>query len=208
MNKSIQETPFQKIRRLVYEVTELETELQERSRGTDETKAKEADDSELNENLSKELLNYASELRKELEKKEQEVTSLKQDDLNVGEKLIKKLLDMKFENESSQVHSNESTNAALSKENYQDFSTRISKLENLVGSSDIGYSTDILSSLDDLEKHVNLLSNPGHLEILNKKCQLASIEIDRYIQKKRELDVISESSPLISRETIEKVISV
>ncbi|CAO3646032.1 unnamed protein product [Cunninghamella blakesleeana] len=205
----LQETRLQKLRRLIFEVQELSSEVEK-----DENENKETNDNQVSQT---ELLSQITYLQNELSRL-QNKNENNEEDVPIGttygkrvdeaKSLIKQLESYKAlsvsetsDDKPDQENKNENGNMvtyelfytpetakAQQQNNVTNVDERIAKLEKLIGTS-YGQGLDsipsnltptsLVNTVSKLEQQISLLAQPRHLDVISRKIKVLNSELER-----------------------------
>ena len=195
----LEETPVQKLRRLVYEMTELEQEL-----------AQDAAKMHGGEEATDAMIEHVSQVRQHLEQLGGTSLTMDKQSADMGQHLIQHLKALKLQpsakptvDASSASTAQTETQNGVSYELYLNDQTaklshqqlsntelvdRLSKLESALGisstsiidTSGANLTAPLIQTVSHLEHQLQILTTPGSLENLTQKCTALSQALDTY----------------------------
>nr|CAG8522848.1 1086_t:CDS:2 [Entrophospora candida] len=191
---TLQETPVQKLRRLIFEAQELDEELEKDK--DDESKPKKPLHSAMVEQLSslqKDLSRLSQNIGEPDSIDEKEGTIIKQAELS--KKLINQLQSFKHSGvpKENGISKDKDTPTATETNVHTlaktvELDDRIAALEKLVGTAhgqnfeDLSISitnTNLIAAIDKLDQHMQLLAQPRHLESISRKAKTLVGELEK-----------------------------
>jgi hypothetical protein len=175
-NKEFEETPIEKLRRLLFEANELENELTVNNKSSD------------NEGNKETIFEVLKDLKSQL-------NSLKE-----KEKIedAKKINEMKNLSSPHALHSlptpfQSSVNCeVLTEQERKNLNKRLERMEQFLGitsqNNDMLPIGNLLSIVDNLDSSLSIITQPANMDLLIKKCSVLSTNFDLILEKKREIE--------------------